>query len=103
MLILPGLILTDGKHEIQLPPILGKLLACLARNAGHLVPHAVLIQTAWGKTNGATTKTLHQHIYSLRLALSGFDLGHLIRAIRGKGYILASPEALPVHDPPADG
>ena len=102
VLILPRLILTDGTNNMQLPPILGRLLACLARNAGHLVPHDVLIQAAWGNINGATTRTLHQHIYSIRSALADFGLNRLIRAIRGAGYILAKSEALPVASPPKD-
>lgn len=64
VLILPVFVLTNGKTELRLPPIPGRILLCLARNAGHPVPHSVLIQAAWGRSDGATSKTLHQHIYN---------------------------------------
>lgn len=102
ILVLPSLVLTNGKSELRLPPILGRLLMCLARNAGYPVPHSVLIQTAWGKSDGATVKTLHQHIYSLRTALVDFGIDHLIRAIRGTGYALSKSGSQPITGSPSD-
>ena len=101
-LVLPSLMLTDGQNELRLPPILGRLLMCLARNAGYPVPHSVLIQTAWGKSDGATVKTLHQHIYNLRTALADFGIDHLIRAIRGSGYTLAKSGTQLIAGSPSD-
>ena len=95
ILVLPSLVLTNGKSELRLPPILGRILMCLIRNAGYAVPYSVLIQTAWGKSDGATAKTLHQHIYSLRTTLADFGIDNLIRAIRGNGYALSKPGAPP--------
>ncbi|MEX0974244.1 MAG: helix-turn-helix domain-containing protein [Bacillota bacterium] len=102
ILVLPSLVLTNGKSELRLPPILGRLLTCLARNAGYPVPHSVLIQTAWGKSDGATVKTLHQHIYNLRTALADFGIDHLIRAIRGSGYTLAKSGTQLIAGSPSD-
>lgn len=102
VLVLPSLALTNGRSELRLPPIPGKLLACLARNAGNPVPHDVLIQAAWGTSNGATGRTLHQHIHNLRAVLADFGIDRLIRAIRGSGYMLAKSVTQSIAGSPGD-
>lgn len=88
LLTLPGLSLSDGHCEERLPPIPGRLLFCLASRPNVAVSHLSLIRSAWGGEGHASTRTLHQQMHNLREVLAGFGVSHLVRTVRGHGYML---------------
>jgi len=55
----------DGKL-VKLTPIEYNLLQCLAQNAGHIVPHRVLLEKVWGEEYTSATDYLKAYIQRLR-------------------------------------
>jgi DNA-binding response OmpR family regulator len=70
------LVLTRKEYE---------LLALLVRNAGDIVPRAVLLSNVWGYNDQVRTRTLDVHVRRLRKKL-GIYSGEYIETIFGVGY-----------------
>src|SRR5581483_4507339 len=58
-----------GGTDVHLTPVEFELLAFLARNAGRLITHGMLLRSALGPTSETATGTLRVHIGSLRKKL----------------------------------
>ena len=65
------------------------LLACLARNAGRVVPHESLWAAAWGSDHALNSHTLRVHIATLRRKLVPFGIE--ISSVVYVGYRLNPP------------
>lgn len=79
----------DG-DEVKLTPTEYSLLHFLARNAGRVIPHRVLLEKVWGSDYVDSTDYLKVYIQRLRVKLK--DDPHqskLILSERGVGYKLA--------------
>jgi DNA-binding response OmpR family regulator len=63
------------------------LLACLARNAGRVVTHAVLWAAAWGPDQHLNTHTLRVHIATLRRKVAPIEITSVVSV----GYRLNPP------------
>jgi two-component system, OmpR family, KDP operon response regulator KdpE len=64
------------------------LLVYLARHAGKVLTHQMIINRVWGGEFGGEADSLRVHVYRLRRKLGDAD-GHLIRTAPGIGYSLA--------------
>lgn len=65
------------------------LLAFLARHAGKVCTHQMIIGRVWGGEYGAEAESLRVHVYRLRRKL-GDSEGRLIRTAPGIGYRLSA-------------
>src|SRR3990172_3590392 len=80
---------TVKDHLVRLTPTEYNLLSYLARNAGQVVPHRVLLERIWGREYLEATDYIKVHIQRLRQKLG--DSAHSHRMIfneRGIGYRL---------------
>ncbi|MHB1496516.1 MAG: response regulator transcription factor [Acidimicrobiales bacterium] len=66
-----------------------ELLAYLARNAGKICTHQMILQQIWGGAYGADAEYLRVYIYRLRKKLGGKG-GVIVRTAPGIGYCLAA-------------
>ena len=80
--------LTDGNHDLRLPPISAALLESLASRPNEVVTLEDLLLKGWGRTDCANVNALHQHIYELRGRLSEYGLESNLMSVRGRGYTL---------------
>jgi DNA-binding response OmpR family regulator len=77
-------------RRIPLTRLQGALLDALLREAPRIVPHARLIELAWGAA-GADIAALQTQVYELR-ALVDRPFAHpMIQSVRGVGYRLVAP------------
>ncbi len=68
-----------------------ELLAYLARNAGKVCTHHMILKDVWGPGYGAESNYVRVYTHRLRKKL-GDDDGHILRTIPGIGYqLLAGP------------
>jgi two-component system KDP operon response regulator KdpE len=67
------------------------LLAYLARHAGKICTHRMLLEHVWGPHYGTETQYLRVYAYRIRRKL-GDDNGRLLRTHPGVGYQLLEPE-----------
>ncbi len=77
-------------RRIPLTRLQGSLLAALLQDAPRIVPHARLIETAWG-ADGGDIASLQTQVYELRALVDKPFSQPLIQTVRGIGYRLASP------------
>ena len=63
------------------------LLVFLARNAGKICTHRMILQAVWGPHYGTETQYLRVYVYRLRRKL-GDEQGELLRTHPGVGYQL---------------
>jgi DNA-binding response OmpR family regulator len=76
--------------EVKLRPREAKLLACLMRHAGRILPRAALLRQVWGVDDERGNKTLDVHIGRLRKKLEAtVSARRYIRTVRGVGYSFA--------------
>jgi two-component system KDP operon response regulator KdpE len=68
------------------------LLVYLARHAGKISTHHMILEHVWGPHYGTETQYLRVYVYRLRRKL-GDEKGALIRTIPGVGYQLVDPVA----------
>jgi two-component system KDP operon response regulator KdpE len=66
-----------------------ELLAYLARNAGKICTHQMILQQVWGGAYGADAEYLRVYIYRLRKKIGGKG-GVILRTAPGIGYCLAA-------------
>jgi two-component system KDP operon response regulator KdpE len=64
------------------------LLAYLARNAGKVCTHQMILGSVWGGEYGSEAEYVRVYIYRLRRKL-GDGEGRLLRTVPGIGYLLA--------------
>ncbi len=81
---------TRQGRRIPLTRLQGSILAALLREAPRIVPHARLIEMAWG-ADGGDTAALQTQVYELRALVDKPYPHPLIQSVRGVGYRLAGP------------
>jgi two-component system KDP operon response regulator KdpE len=69
------------------------LLVFLARNAGKICTHRMILEHVWGPHYGTETQYLRVYVYRLRRKL-GDEKGELLRTQPGVGYQLVDQDAL---------
>ena len=77
-------------RRIPLTRLQGALLEALLREAPRIVPHARLIELAWGAA-GADMAALQTQVYELRALVDRPFASPLIQSVRGVGYRLVAP------------
>lgn len=77
---------------VKLTPLEFKLLYHLARNAGRVLPHQLLLDRVWGPEAEATTDHLKVFISRLRAKLERPGGPRYIETERGTGYQFARPK-----------
>ena len=78
---------------VQLTPVEYRLLYQLARNAGRLLPHQLLLDRVWGPDYGATADYLKVFMSRLRGKLETDPAqGPFIENVRGRGYRFVLPK-----------
>lgn len=80
-----------GGVPVKLTPVEYKLLYHLARNAGRLMPHQLLLDRVWGPEYGATASYLKVFVSRLRAKIEPKGGPHYIETERGVGYRLVRP------------
>jgi len=79
----------DGR-QIPLTRLQGALLEILLQEAPRIVPHARLIERAWGAA-GADMAALQTQVYELRALVDRPFAQPMIQSVRGVGYRVAAP------------
>jgi len=75
-------------ERIQLTSREFDLLTYLARHAGNVCTHQMILESVWGGTYGAETEYLRVYVYRLRRKLG--DAGRLLHTSPGIGYSLSA-------------
>ncbi|MDD5093616.1 MAG: response regulator transcription factor [Dehalococcoidia bacterium] len=84
-------VLSDGV-EVRLTPLEYSLLCVLARNAGRVMPHRVLLQKVWGSDHSDADDYLKVYVQRLRAKLGDEPAApKLIVSERGVGYKIEKP------------
>jgi DNA-binding winged helix-turn-helix (wHTH) protein/tetratricopeptide (TPR) repeat protein len=89
--------LRAGEREIALRPKSFELLRYLVENAGRLVSKDELVAAIWRKVF-VSDDSLARCVSDVRQAL-GDDALHIIKTVRGRGYLLTSPVSVSVLGP----
>jgi DNA-binding response OmpR family regulator len=90
----------DGQ-EVDLTPMVYRLLLTLTERRGRLQDGAQLLQTVWDASSDVQTRTVDMHVLRLRAKLG--SAGELIETVRGFGYRLRNTglrNAAPPGSPP---
>lgn len=78
---------THKGDPIELTPREFELLACLMKNAGHVLSREQLLRDAWGWEYLVETKTVDTHVKRLRDKLESASVDPaLLETVRGYGY-----------------
>lgn len=77
-------------RRMPLTRLQGALLEALLREAPRIVPHARLIELAWGAA-GADIAALQTQVYELRALVDRPFSQPMIQSVRGVGYRLVAP------------
>jgi two-component system OmpR family response regulator len=80
----------SGK-EIKLLPREYQLLEYLVRNAGQIVPRAMLLQHVWNLNFDPTTNIIDVYVGRVRRKVDGRMAYPLIHTVRGVGYCIRAP------------
>jgi DNA-binding response OmpR family regulator len=83
---------TLGGDEVKLTPVEYRLLYHLARNAGHILPHRLLLDRVWGDSDQATANYLKVFVSRLRAKLEPPGGRRYIETSRGLGYRFVRPQ-----------
>jgi two-component system, OmpR family, response regulator len=78
-------------REIKLLPREFQLLEYLVRNAGHVVPRAMLLQHVWDLHFDPTTNTIDVYVGRVRRKVDDQQAYPLIHTVRGVGYCVRAP------------
>jgi two-component system, OmpR family, response regulator len=73
-------------HEIELLPREFRLVEYLVRNAGQVVPRAMLLQHVWNLNFDPTTNIIDVYVSRVRRKVDGQQAYPLIHTVRGVGY-----------------
>jgi len=77
---------------VGLSPTEFRLLACLMRHQGTVVPRTELLRSVWGRGDGGQSQVVETYVSYLRRKLG--RLGPpVIHTCRGLGYVLRGPDA----------
>jgi two-component system KDP operon response regulator KdpE len=79
----------QGDADLTLTAKEFDLLSFLARHAGKVCTHQMLLHEVWGDQYGDESQYLRVYIYRLRRKL-GDDQGRLLRTVPGIGYTIAA-------------
>jgi DNA-binding response OmpR family regulator len=79
-----------GGEAISLTRTEYNLLERLMTNAGRVVPRDLLILSIWGRESEIEDNTLDAFMHLLRKKINDHGREHLIRTVRGVGYIMRS-------------
>jgi two-component system KDP operon response regulator KdpE len=82
----------DGR-SVELTTREFDLLVFLARHAGKICTHRMILEHVWGPHYGTETQYLRVYVYRLRRKL-GDEKGELLRTIPGVGYQLVDEDVL---------
>jgi len=80
-----------GGRALDLKPLEFKLLEYLARNAGHVVTRAMLLENVWEFHFDPQTNMVETSISRLRAKVDRDFETELIHTVRGVGYVLQTP------------
>jgi two-component system OmpR family response regulator len=80
-----------GGAEIALLPREFQVLEYLVRNAGQVVPRAMLLQHVWDLHFDPTTNIIDVYVGRVRRKVDGQQAYPLIHTIRGVGFCVRSP------------
>ena len=83
----------DGR-PIALTPAEFRLLECLVRAAGRIVPRAALIESVWGRGHAASSGNVDTLVNALRNKVDLPFPTRLIQTVRGVGYRLRCDPAI---------
>jgi len=89
---------TRNGNSVDLARLEFLLLTCLARRAGRCVPRQALFEFVWGADHPVGPGALDVLVNSLRPKIDAPPRKKLIGTVRGLGYILKLPAALPQWD-----
>jgi two-component system KDP operon response regulator KdpE len=81
-----------GGRPVELTTREFTLLVFLARHAGKICTHRMILENVWGPHYGTETQYLRVYVYRLRRKL-GDEKGELLRTIPGVGYQLVDEDA----------
>jgi DNA-binding response OmpR family regulator len=87
--------ITRDGNSIDLSRLEFQLLSCLARRAGQCVSRQALIEFIWGADHSVGAGALDVLVSSLRAKIDAPPRKRLIGTVRGSGYVLKLPAALP--------
>jgi DNA-binding response OmpR family regulator len=79
---------TWAGRRVELSPREYALLAELARRAGAVVGKDDLLRAVWGDEEAATRNAVEVYVGYLRRKLDAVGAGHLLRTVRGHGYVI---------------
>jgi two-component system OmpR family response regulator len=80
-----------GEHDIELLPREFQVLEYLVRNAGQVVPRAMLLQHVWDLHFDPTTNILDVYVGRVRRKIDGQQAYPLIHTVRGVGFCVRAP------------
>ena len=83
-----------NSRQIALTPAEFRLLECLVRAAGQIVPRAALITSVWGRGHAAARGNVDTLVNALRNKIDLPFSTRLIHTVRGVGYRLCSQRAV---------
>jgi two-component system OmpR family response regulator len=78
-------------REIELLPREFRLVEYLVRNAGQVVPRAMLLQHVWKLNFDPTTNIIDVYVSRVRRKVDGQQAYPLIHTVRGVGYCVRAP------------
>jgi DNA-binding response OmpR family regulator len=81
-------VVTWAGRPVELSPREYALLAELGRRAGTVVSKAELLSAVWGDEQAATRNAVEVYVGYLRRKLDAVGAGHLLRTVRGHGYLV---------------
>ncbi|MCP3798648.1 response regulator transcription factor [Allokutzneria sp. A3M-2-11 16] len=85
-------VIWDGE-PVPLSPREYALLTALAGRAGTVVAKDDLLRTVWGDEQAATRNAVEVYVGYLRRKLDAAGAGHLVRTVRGHGYLAVDETA----------
>jgi two-component system, OmpR family, response regulator len=79
---------TRGGETLELLPIEFRLLEFLMRNSGQTLTRTMIFENVWGYHFDPGTNVIDVHIARLRRKVDAGEGTHLIRTVRGCGYMI---------------
>lgn len=76
-----------GSQYLQLSPVEYRLLLYFLENPGRVHEREELLSTVWSKKKGISERTVDVHVRRLRASLEPCNCQHMLKTVRGVGYI----------------